>query len=119
MSPFSWCGVSPPVLLSMLGTRSITRKICTAAALAAATASPYVADCPIPIPPCRTPKTQTTVEPGEKRKQEADPGQTPLTPTAKHKSRLGQFTLKRKKSKSELEAEDCLVCPLSPAPAHK
>ena len=56
---------------------------------------------------------------GEKRKQEADPGQTPLTPTAKHKSRLGQFTLKRKKSKSELEAEDCLVCPLSPAPAHK
>merc|ERR1719300_708732 len=39
----------------------------------------------------------------EKRKQEADPGQTPLTPTAKHKSRLGQFTLKRKKSKSELE----------------
>ena len=70
MSPFSCCGVSPPVLLSMLGTRSITRKICTAAALAAATASPYVADCPIPIPPCRTPKTQTTVEPGEKRKQE-------------------------------------------------
>ena len=55
----------------------------------------------------------------EKRKQESDPGQTPLTPTAKHKSRLGQFTLKRKKSKSELEAEDCLVCPLSPAPAHK
>jgi hypothetical protein len=57
---------------------------------------------------------------GEKRRQEADPGQTPLTPSAKHKSRLGQFTLKRKKSKSELEADDCLVCPLSPAPpAHK
>ena len=83
----------------------------------------------------------------EKRRQESDPGQTPLTPTgrlavprlfsttfpappslssplliplppAKHKSRMGQFTLKRKKSKSELEAEDCLVCPLSPVPQH-
>jgi len=56
---------------------------------------------------------------GEKRRQEADPGTIPLTPSAKVKSRLGQFTLKRKKSKSELEAEDCLVCPLSPAPVHK
>ena len=55
----------------------------------------------------------------EKRRQEADPGTIPLTPSAKVKSRLGQFTLKRKKSKSELEAEDCLVCPLSPATVHK
>lgn len=50
----------------------------------------------------------------EKRKVQAEPNYVPLTPTAKHKARHGQFTLKRKKSKSELEAEDCLVCPLSP-----
>lgn len=53
---------------------------------------------------------------GEKRAAETDPGYVPLTPTAKHKSaRHGQFTLKRKKSKSEFDAEDCLVCPLSPS----
>ena len=52
----------------------------------------------------------------DKRNAEADPGYVPLTPTAKHKSaRGGQFTLKRKKSKSEFDAEDCLVCPLSPS----
>jgi len=51
----------------------------------------------------------------EKRQVQAEPSHVPLTPTAKHKSRHGQFTLKRKKSKSELDGEDCLVCPLSPA----
>lgn len=56
---------------------------------------------------------------GEKRRLEAEPNYQPLTPTAKHKSKHGQFTLKRKKSKSEFDAEDCLVCPLSPAPVHK
>ena len=56
---------------------------------------------------------------GEKRQLESEPNYQPLTPTAKHKSKHGQFTLKRKKSKSEFDAEDCLVCPLSPVPAHK
>jgi hypothetical protein len=56
----------------------------------------------------------------EKRAAEADPAYVPLTPTAKHKAASrgggGQFTLKRKKSKSEFgDAEDCLVCPLSPS----
>jgi len=50
----------------------------------------------------------------EKRIIQTEPNYAPLTPTAKLKSRHGQFTLKRKKSKSEMEAEDCLVCPLSP-----
>lgn len=52
---------------------------------------------------------------GEKRELQSDPNFVPLTPTAKHKPRHGQFTLKRKKSKAEFDAEDCLVCPLSPA----
>jgi hypothetical protein len=58
---------------------------------------------------------------GEKRTAETDPGYVPLTPSAKHKSaaRHGQFTLKRKKSKSEFDAEDCLVCPLSPSTGTK
>ena len=51
----------------------------------------------------------------EKRKAQCEPNFTPLTPTTKHKSRHGQFTLKRKKSKAEFDSEDCLVCPLSPA----
>ena len=50
----------------------------------------------------------------EKRRAENEPNYQPLTPTAKVKSKHTQFTLKRKKSKSELDAEDCLVCPLSP-----
>ena len=55
----------------------------------------------------------------EKRRAEQDPAYQPLTPTAKVKSKHNQFTLKRKKSKSEMDAEDCLVCPLSPMPLHK
>jgi len=55
----------------------------------------------------------------EKRQLESEPNYQPLTPTAKHKSKHSQFTLKRKKSKSEFDAEDCLVCPLSPVPTHK
>ena len=57
---------------------------------------------------------------GEKRRAENEPNFQPLTPTAKVKSKYAQFTLKRKKSKSEFDAEDCLVCPLSPmVPTHK
>lgn len=52
----------------------------------------------------------------DKRKLESEVNYLPLTPSAKHKSKHGQFTLKRKKSKSEFDSEDCLVCPLSPAP---
>ena len=51
---------------------------------------------------------------GDKRRAENEPNFQPLTPTAKVKSKHTQFTLKRKKSKSEFDAEDCLVCPLSP-----
>jgi len=51
---------------------------------------------------------------GEKRRAESEPNFQPLTPTAKIKSKYNQFTLKRKKSKSDFDAEDCLVCPLSP-----
>ena len=50
----------------------------------------------------------------EKRRAENEPNYQPLTPTAKVKSRYNQFTLKRKKSKSDFDTEDCLVCPLSP-----
>ena len=50
----------------------------------------------------------------EKRDIQSDPNFYPLTPTAKHKYKHGQFTLKRKKSKAELDGEDCLVCPFSP-----
>jgi len=53
----------------------------------------------------------------EKRRVECEAGYLPLTPSAKAKSRHGgQFTLKRKKSKAELEVEDSLLCPLSPVP---
>ena len=55
----------------------------------------------------------------EKRRAEAEPSYQPLTPTAKHRSKHSQFTLKRKKSKAEFDAEDSLVCPLSPGPKHK
>ena len=51
----------------------------------------------------------------EKRSVQSEPGFVPLTPTAKHKSKHGQFTLKRKKSKADIDSEDCLVCPLSPS----
>ena len=50
----------------------------------------------------------------EKRNLQTDPNYVPLTPSAKYKTRHGQFTLKRKKSKSEFDGEDCLVCPFSP-----
>jgi len=50
----------------------------------------------------------------EKRNLQSEPGFIPLTPSAKHKTRHGQFTLKRKKSKADFDSEDCLVCPLSP-----
>ena len=49
---------------------------------------------------------------GEKREAETASGFVPLTPTAKAKQRHqgGQFTLKRKKSKSQFDYGD-LVCP--------
>jgi len=50
----------------------------------------------------------------EKRKVQSEHGYVPLTPTTKAKYRHGQFTLKRKKSKSEFDVEDSLLCPLSP-----
>ena len=56
---------------------------------------------------------------GEKRRAESDPSYQPLTPSARVKSKHSQFTLKRKKSKAEFDAEDSLVCPLSPMPLHK
>ena len=56
---------------------------------------------------------------GEKRRAESDPSYQPLTPSARVKSKHSQFTLKRKKSKAEFDAEDSLVCPLSPMPMHK
>lgn len=52
----------------------------------------------------------------EKRRLEMEAGYLPLTPSAKAKSRHGQFTLKRKKSKAEFDVEDSLLCPLSPVP---
>ena len=55
----------------------------------------------------------------DKRNIQFDPNFVPLTPSAKHKYKYGQFTLKRKKSKAELDGEDCLVCPFSPTPANK
>lgn len=48
-----------------------------------------------------------------KRSKEQEEGYVALTPTAKAKTgrkELGQFTLKRKKSKSQFDYED-LVCP--------
>ena len=52
----------------------------------------------------------------EKRVAETEPNFQPLTPTSKAKQpKRGQFTLKRKKSKSELDFED-MVCPLSSQP---
>jgi hypothetical protein len=55
----------------------------------------------------------------DKRNIQFDPNFVPLTPSAKQKYKYGQFTLKRKKSKAELDGEDCLVCPFSPTPANK
>lgn len=47
----------------------------------------------------------------DKRNTEQDPTIVPLTPTAKAKTRqMGQFSLKRKKSKSQFDYED-LLCP--------
>eukprot|EP00092_Neocalanus_flemingeri_P002953 GFUD01003158.1.p1 GENE.GFUD01003158.1~~GFUD01003158.1.p1 ORF type:complete len:836 (+),score=169.21 GFUD01003158.1:155-2662(+) len=49
----------------------------------------------------------------EKREAENQPNFQPLSPTSKAKQpKKGQFTLKRKKSKSEMDFED-MVCPLS------
>ena len=49
----------------------------------------------------------------EKRLAESEPNFQPLTPTSKAKQpKRGQFTLKRKKSKAELDFED-MVCPLA------
>jgi hypothetical protein len=49
----------------------------------------------------------------EKRIWEQDPTFVPLTPTAKAKTRqMGQFSLKRKKSKSQFDYED-LLCPFA------
>ena len=49
----------------------------------------------------------------EKRSVEQDPAMAPLTPTAKAKTRqMGQFSLKRKKSKSQFDYED-LLCPFT------
>ena len=46
-----------------------------------------------------------------KRLAEQDPNYIPLTPTAKAKTKaVGQFTLKRKKSKSQFDYDD-LLCP--------
>ena len=59
-----------------------------------------------------------------KRAIEQDEGYVALTPTAKAKSgrkELGQFTLKRKKSKSQFDYGD-LVCPFennTPKSQHK
>lgn len=48
----------------------------------------------------------------EKRTAEMEPNFQPLTPTSKAKlPKKGQFTLKRKKSKTELDFED-MICPL-------
>ena len=48
----------------------------------------------------------------EKRTAELEPNFQPLTPTSKAKQpKKGQFTLKRKKSKTELDFED-MICPL-------
>ena len=50
---------------------------------------------------------------GEKRAAEQDSSNAQLTPTAKAKPRqMGQFTLKRKKSKSQMDYTD-LVCPFA------
>ena len=50
---------------------------------------------------------------GEKRAAEQDSSSAALTPTAKAKQRqMGQFTLKRKKSKSQMDYTD-LVCPFA------
>ena len=47
-----------------------------------------------------------------KRSSDGDSSTQPLTPTTKAKQpKKGQFTLKRKKSKSEFDFED-LICPL-------
>ena len=51
----------------------------------------------------------------EKREAEAEPNFQPLSPTAKAKhpkKSHHQFTLKRKKSKSEMDFED-MVCPFN------
>ncbi len=46
----------------------------------------------------------------EKRVVEQDPTFVPLTPTAKAKAKpLGQFSLKRKKSKSQFDFEDLVL----------
>jgi len=51
----------------------------------------------------------------EKRTAETEPNFQPLTPTSKAKQpKKGQFTLKRKKSKTELDFED-MICPLGSA----
>merc|ERR1719209_385589 len=48
----------------------------------------------------------------EKRKIESEPGSSPLTPTCRaRQSKKSQFTLRRKKSKTELDFED-MLCPL-------
>ena len=48
-----------------------------------------------------------------KREAENEPNFQPLSPTAKAKHpKKGQFTLKRKKSKAEMDFED-MVCPFS------
>ena len=48
-----------------------------------------------------------------KREAESEPNFQPLSPTAKAKHpKKGQFTLKRKKSKAEMDFED-MVCPFS------
>eukprot|EP00092_Neocalanus_flemingeri_P056639 GFUD01067168.1.p1 GENE.GFUD01067168.1~~GFUD01067168.1.p1 ORF type:complete len:856 (+),score=209.17 GFUD01067168.1:124-2691(+) len=48
----------------------------------------------------------------EKRTAELEPNFQPLTPTSKAKQpKKGQFTLKRKKSKTEMDFED-MICPL-------
>ena len=50
---------------------------------------------------------------GDKRAAEQDSSNAALTPTAKAKPRqMGQFTLKRKKSKSQMDYTD-LVCPFA------
>lgn len=49
----------------------------------------------------------------EKRRVEAEPGSAPLTPTCRaNHSKKAQFTLRRKKSKTELDFED-MLCPLA------
>ena len=55
----------------------------------------------------------------EKRNVEHDPSFIPLTPTAKAKTRqMGQFSLKRKKSKSQFDYDD-LLCPFSASDLNK